>query len=79
MYKMRSGKKRLYAPSIQDFQGNRTLKPSAHLMGNGFQRFTSCGMTIPCVIIHSFAQPNLENQIQQHFQTSGIAINQNPY
>jgi|GEM_PF-1197570 hypothetical protein len=71
--------KRVYAPSIQQFQGNGTLKPSAHLMGNGFQRFTSCGMTISCVMISSFAQPYLENQIQQRFQTPAIAIHQNPY
>lgn len=31
--------KRLYAPSIQDFQGNGTLKPSAHFMGTMFQLF----------------------------------------
>lgn len=60
--------KRLYAPSIQYFQGNGTLKPSAHLMGSGFQRLASCNITIPYIMIRSFAQLNLENQIQQRFQ-----------
>lgn len=67
-------RKRLYAPSIQDFEGNGTLKPSAHLMGTGFQQFTSCDITIPYVMIRSFAQLNLENQIQQPFQKPAIAI-----
>jgi hypothetical protein len=71
--------KMLYPPSIQDFEGNVTLKPSAHLMGTGFQRFASCGMTIYCVMILLFAQLHLENQIQQRFQTLAIAIHQNPY
>lgn len=57
-------RKRLYAPSIQDFEGNGTFKASAHLMVTGFQRFASCDMTILCVMIHSFAQLNLEKQIQ---------------
>ncbi|MHC5718293.1 MAG: hypothetical protein ACYTX0_40965, partial [Nostoc sp.] len=39
------------SPSIQDFEGNVTFKPSAHLMGNGFQRFASGVMTILCVMI----------------------------
>ena len=73
------GQKRLYAPFIQQFQGNSTFKPSAHLMETGFQRFVFCGMTIPCVMIHSFAQLHLENQIQQGSQTPAIAINLNPY
>lgn len=68
-------RKRLYAPSIQDFEINGTLKPSAHLMGNGFQRFASCDITIPYVMIRSFAQLNLENQILQRFQKPAIAIN----
>lgn len=68
-------RKRLYAPSIQDFEGNGTFQPSAHLMGTGFQGFASCDMTIPCVMIRSFAQLNLENQIQQRFQKPAIAIN----
>ena len=68
-------RKRLYAPSIQDFQGNGTFKPSAHLMGTGFQRFASCNITITCVMIRSFAQLNLKNQIQQRFQKPAIAIN----
>lgn len=71
--------KRLYAPSIQGFEGNHTFKPSAHLIGTVFQRFASCAMTILCVMIFLFAQPNLENQIQQRFQTPAIAINLNPY
>ncbi len=62
-------RKMLASPSIQDFEGNDTFQPSAHLMGTGFQRFASCAMTISCVMIHSFAQPNIENQIQQRFQT----------
>lgn len=66
--------KRLYAPSIQDFQGNGTLKPSAHLIETAFQRFASCAMTILYVMIHPFAQLHLENQIQQRFQTPAIAI-----
>ena len=69
------GQKRLYAPSIQNFEGNSTFKPSAHLMGTGFQRFASCNITIPCVMIRSFAQLNLENQIQQRFQKPANAIN----
>ncbi len=73
------GQKRLYAPSIQDFEGDSTFKPSAHLMGTAFQRFTSCGMTISYVMISSFAQPYLENQIQHCFQMPAIAIQQNPY
>lgn len=64
------GQKSLYARSIQEFESNGTFKPSAHLMGTRFQRFVSCVMTIPCVMICSFAQPYLENQ---------IAINQNTY
>ncbi len=68
------GQKLLYAPSIQDFQGNGTFKPSAHLMGTGSQRFASCVMTIACVMIFAFAQLHLENQIQQSFQTPAIAI-----
>ncbi len=67
-------RKRLYAPSIQDFQGNGTFNPSAHLMGSGFQRFASCDITIPCVMIRSFVQLNLENQIQQRFEKPAIAI-----
>lgn len=68
-------RKRLYAPSRQYFEGNRTFKPSAHLMGTGFQRLASCNITIPCVMIRPFAQLNLENQIQQRFQKAAIAIN----
>ncbi len=64
--------KRLYAPSIQQFQGNGTLKPSAHLMGTGFQRFASCVMIFP------FAQLHLENQIQQSFQTPALQFNKIP-
>ncbi len=71
--------KRLQAQSRQDFEGDRTFKPSAHLMETAFQRFASCAMTIPCVIIDPFAQLNLENQIQKGFQTPAIAIKQNPY
>ncbi len=67
------------APSIQCFQGTSIFKPSAHLMGTGFQRFASCAMTIPYVMIHTFAQLHLENQIQQRFQKPAIAIHQNPY
>ncbi len=59
--------KMLYAASTQDFEGNGTLKASAHLMGTGFQRFASCVMNIPHAMICSFAQPHLENQIQQRF------------
>jgi hypothetical protein len=73
------GQKSLYAPSIQGFEGNGTFKTSAHLTGTGFQRFVSCAMTIPCAMIHSFAQLHLENQIQQGFWTPAIAIHQNPY
>ena len=76
---MRRGKKWLHVPSIQDFQGNATFKPSAQLLGTGFQRFVSCAMTIPCIMIHSFAQLHLENQIQQSFETPAIATYQNPY
>ncbi len=70
--------KRLYAPSIQQFQGNGTLKPSAHLMGTGFQRFASCVMIIACVMIFPFAQLHLENQIQQSFQTPALQFNKIP-
>lgn len=73
------GQKMAAALSIQSFQGNSTFKPSAHLMGSGFQRFASCAMTIRCVMILPFAQLHLENQIQQGFQTQAIAIHQNPY
>ncbi len=73
------GQKMAVAPSIQAFQGNSTFQPSAHLMETGFQRFASCAMTIRCVMIYSFAQLHLENQIQQGFQTPAIAIHQNPY
>ncbi len=45
------GQKMAASPSIQDFEGNFTLKTSAHLMGTMFQRFASCAMTILCVII----------------------------
>jgi hypothetical protein len=61
------GQKMAIAPSIQGFQGTSIFKPSAHLMGTGFQRFVSCAITICCVMIHSFAQLHLENQIQQSF------------
>lgn len=67
------------APSIQCFQGTSIFKPSAHLMGTGFQRFASSRITIHRVIISTFAQPNLENQIGQSFQKPAIAIHQNPY
>lgn len=74
-----NGQKMVASPSIYDFRDYGTFKPSAHLMGTAFQRFVFCAMTIPCVMIHSFAQLNLENQIQHGFQTPAIAINQNPY
>ena len=72
------GQKRLYAPSIQQFQGNGTFKPSAHLIGTGFQRFAYCCITIPCAMIRSFAQLYLENQIQQGFQTLALQFNKIP-
>ncbi len=55
------------SPSIQEFEGINTFNPSAHLMGTGFQRFGSCAITIPCVMIQWFAQLHLENQIQHGF------------
>lgn len=73
------GQKMPVAASIQGFQGTSILKLSAHLMGTGFQRFVSCAMTICRVMIHSFAQLHLENQIRHGFQTPAIAIHQNPY
>jgi hypothetical protein len=67
------------ALSIQCFQVTSIFKPSAHLIGTGFQRFASCAMTSCCVMIHTFAQLHLENQIQQGFHKPAIAIHQNPY
>ena len=64
--------KRLYARSIQQFQDNGTLKPSAHLMETGFQRFVSCYNYSLCY--DSFAQLHLENEIQHGFQTPALQL-----
>lgn len=59
---------------LQELESDRISKLSAHLMGNSFQPFASSQITIPRVMIFASAQPNLENQIRQGFQTPAIAI-----
>ncbi len=66
-------------PCMQEFEGKKISKRSAHLTWTGFQRFASSQITIPHVMILKSAQPNLENQIRQGFQAPAISITQNPY
>jgi hypothetical protein len=66
-------------PCMQELEGSKAIKPSAHLAWTRFQRFTSSQITTPHVMIFKFAQQNLENQIRQSFQTPAIPITQNPY
>ena len=61
-------------PCMQELENVSILKPSAHLMGTSFQPFASSQITTPRVMISAFAQPNLENQIEQDFQKPAIAI-----
>lgn len=72
-------KKMAVSLALQGFGGYWLKKRSAHLTGTGFQRFLTCAIAIPRVMISSSAQPHLENQIKQGFQPSGVTNSQNPY
>ncbi len=61
-------------PYMQSLESVSIPKPSAHLMGTSFQPFASSQITTPRAMIFAFAQPNLENQIEQDFQKPAIAI-----
>ncbi len=61
-------------PYMQELESVSISKPSAHFMGTSFQPFASSQITTPRVMISTFAQPNLENQIEQDFQKPAIAI-----
>ena len=59
---------------MQELESVTISKPSAHRMWTSFQPFASSQIPTPRVMIFAFAQPNLENQIEQDFQKPAIAI-----